>query len=40
MFDIWKYLRIIPTDICLKASTKQPSTGAAGGAENHDEESY
>ena len=34
------YLRIIPTDICLKASTKQPSTGAAGGAENHDEESY
>lgn len=33
------YLRIIPTDICLKASTRQPSSGTEG-AKSYDEDLY
>ena len=34
------YLRIIPTDICLKGSTKQPSSGAREGADSNGEEDF
>lgn len=34
------YLRMIPTDICLKGSTKMPSSGFSEGATIYDEEYY
>ena len=34
------YLRIVPTDICLKGSTKQPSSGTREGADGNDEENF
>ena len=34
------YLRIVPTDICLKGSTKMPSSGSREGADSHDEEDF
>ena len=34
------YLRIVPTDICLKGSTKQPSSGTKEEADNNDEENF
>lgn len=34
------YLRMIPTDICLKGSTKMPSSGTSEGATIYDEEYY
>ena len=34
------YLRMIPTDICLKGSTKMPSSGSSEGATIYDEEYY
>ena len=34
------YLRIVPTDICLKGSTKEPSSGTREGADGNDEENF
>ena len=34
------YLRIIPTDICLKGSIRQPSSGNEEGAGSHGEEDF
>ena len=34
------YLRIVPTDICLKGSTKQPSSGTREEVDNNDEENF
>lgn len=34
------YLRMIPTDICLKGSAKLPSSGSSEGVTNYDEEYY
>ena len=34
------YLRIVPTDICRKGSTKMPSSGSREGADSHDEEDF
>ena len=34
------YLRMIPTDICLKGSTKLPPSGSTEGVTTYDEEYY
>lgn len=34
------YLRMIPTDICLKGSAKLPSSGSSEGVTTNDEEYY